>query len=83
MPTKLRKWGNSLGIPIPKPIAQKHGLKAGDTVDLHIQDGTVLVIPAKRRRRSKYKLSDILRGYKGPNPHRYVFNDPPVGRELL
>jgi hypothetical protein len=40
--------------------------------------------PAKRpRRRSKYTLKKLLRGYKGSYPYRGVFDDPPVGRELI
>lgn len=33
---KLRKWGNSFGVVIPKEIAKKEKFKAGEKVDILI-----------------------------------------------
>lgn len=32
MKAKVRKWGNSLGIVVPKEVAETEGLRAGDEV---------------------------------------------------
>ena len=35
--TKVRKWGRSLGIVIPKEIARKEGIKMNDEVEVLIR----------------------------------------------
>jgi antitoxin MazE len=75
-------WGNSLGIRIPKSIAEKVNLASGTEVELDTAGGVLTVRPVRQRRRSKYKLSDLLAKMKGPNPHGEMFG-PPVGREIL
>jgi antitoxin component of MazEF toxin-antitoxin module len=83
----VRKAGDDFMIPIPLAVARKVGLKAGTAIDLEVIDGCLCVrragVRRPPRRRSKYKLSDILRNWKGPTPHKKVFDDPPVGKELI
>lgn len=83
MPTTVQKWGNSLGIRLPKAIAEQVQLETGSEVEFDTSNGVLTIRPVRRRRRSKYKLSDLLKKYKGPYPHRRVFDDPPVGREMI
>ena len=40
--------GNSRGVRIPKPLIEQAGL--GDEVDLHVQNGSVVVRSARRSR---------------------------------
>jgi antitoxin MazE len=82
MATTIQKWGNSLGIRVPKAIAEQVNLTNGTEIEFETTGG-VLTIRPRRRRKSKYKLSDLLRKVKGPSPHREWVNDPPVGRELI
>jgi len=37
MRTKVRKWGNSLGIVIPKEVAEAGGIRPGDEVSTEIR----------------------------------------------
>ena len=85
MSTTIQKWGNSLGSRVPKAIADQLHLQSGSQVELDTSNGVLTVRPVRKvpRRRSKYKLSDVLAGYKGPNPYRYFDRDPPVGKEIL
>jgi antitoxin MazE len=83
MPTTVQKWGNSLGIRLPKAVAEQVNLQNGSEVEFDTSNGVLTIRPVRRRRRSKYRLSELLSKYKGPYPHRGVFNDPPVGKELL
>jgi len=76
MPTlvKVRKWGNSLGLRLPKSFAS----------DRDIVDGATLEIDSIRRidtprRRGRYKLKDLLKNYAKP-PNELGFH--PVGREM-
>ena len=56
MQVLLKRWGNSIGLRIPKGIADSIGLKADDTVDINAsQDG----FEVKKARR-KYVLKDLL-----------------------
>jgi antitoxin component of MazEF toxin-antitoxin module len=78
MPTfvKVRKWGNSLGIRLPKAFSQQRDIFDGATVEI---DELKLVDSPPRRRRSGFKLEDLLKNYSKP-PTDLDF--PPVGKEL-
>lgn len=80
MPSSVQKWGNSLGVRIPKAVAQQANLHEGTTVEFNTAGG-VLTIRAKRRR--KYTLAQLLAKTKGPSPHRRLAHDGPIGRELI
>jgi antitoxin MazE len=43
---RIQKWGNSLAVRIPSPIARRAGFQAGQAVQLSMQDSAVLVAPA-------------------------------------
>lgn len=36
MKAKMLKWGNSLAVRIPKPIAEEAKLKVGDSLDIEV-----------------------------------------------
>lgn len=55
----IAKWGNSLGLRLPKPVADRIKLSEGDTVEMVIEDDA-LVIRASRKR---YKLAELLADY--------------------
>jgi antitoxin MazE len=81
MATTIQKWGNSLGIRVPKAIADQLNLANGTEVEMDTSGGVLTIRP--RRRRSKYRLADLLKKAKGPNPHGEIFSDPPRGREVI
>ena len=58
MRTQITRWGNSLGLRIPKPIATQVGLKAGDRVEITAEDGRIIVSVA----RPAYSLDELLAG---------------------
>ena len=78
MTTKIQQWGNSLGLRIPKTIAEEAGVGAGSEVDLSVADGELIVRPA---RPSKADLQKLLRGVTSKNLHEAVETGKPVGRE--
>lgn len=78
MQTKIQKWGNSLGLRIPKSFAAEVKVEAGSTVDLSVIDGELVVKPIRRR---KYELRDLLKAINSRNIHREVETGDPVGRE--
>jgi antitoxin MazE len=80
MATTVQKWGNSLGIRIPKSVAEQVNLRAGTTVEFNTDKGVLTVRPKRRR---KYTLAQLLAKAKGPSPHRELDRGGPVGRELI
>src|ERR1700733_7397297 len=54
MAVPLQKWGNSVGVRLPKPMLEQVGLKEGAQVDVLVE-GDHLVI-----RRERSKLADML-----------------------
>ena len=79
MQTRIQRWGNSLGLRIPRSFAAEVGVDAGSEVDLSIQDGDLVVKPARRR---TYQLRDLLRKITAKNLHGEVNTGDPVGREI-
>jgi antitoxin MazE len=77
--TRIQKWGNSLGLRIPRSFAQEAGVGPGSEVDLSVKDGDLVVRPARRR---TYQLKDLLRRVTAKNLHDEVDTGEPVGREV-
>ena len=79
MQTRIQRWGNSLGLRIPRSFAAEVGVDAGSEVDLSIRDGDLVVKPVRRR---TYQLRDLLRKITAKNLHGEVNTGDPVGREI-
>lgn len=78
MQTKIQKWGNSLGLRIPRSFATEAQVEEGTTVDLSVEDGRLLVRPLRVR---KYALRVLLRKIRPRNLHGEVSSGRAVGRE--
>jgi len=79
MQVNIARWGNSLGLRIPKDVADRAGLRAGSRVEIAAEDGRVVISPAKPR----YVLSELLQGMT-PEAMREAFDwGPDVGREIV
>jgi antitoxin MazE len=77
MQTQIQKWGNSLGIRIPKYLTGKLHLKQGTLVNLEIT-GNHLIISAEIS-----ELDTLLNNITDSNRHHAVLNDDDiVGNEL-
>jgi antitoxin MazE len=77
--TKLRKWGNSLGLRIPRSFAAEAQVGEGSTVDLSVENGRLMVRPLRVR---KYSLNGLLRKVNRRNLHGEVSTGRAVGREI-
>ena len=78
MQTRIQKWGNSLGLRIPKSFAEQAGVEAGSEVDLALEDGELIIRPT---RGPQYELAVLLRGVTEENLQPEVDTGPPTGRE--
>ena len=79
MEATIQKWGNSLGLRIPRAIALDAGLLQGTAVDIKLNRGRVVV---SRTRRKKYSLEELCAGITRKNRHGEFEMGPPVGREV-
>jgi antitoxin MazE len=77
MQTAIAKWGNSLALRLPRHVVEGANLKEGAPVVVEVQDGNLLVKPARK----KFKLAELLASHKPQ--HRHVETDwgPKRGEE--
>ncbi len=75
----VQKWGNSLGVRIPRPVAQDAAISEGTSVDMRVSAGQLVITPAKK---AKLHLSVLLKGVKTSNLHKEVDTGAPVGGEV-
>ena len=76
MQTTICKWGNSLGLRIPRGLAEDAGLAEGSVVELRLEDGRLVAEPLVVE-----KLATLLARVTPKNRHRELFVDSPRGRE--
>jgi antitoxin MazE len=76
--TRIRKWGNSLGLRIPRSFANEAGVDDGSMVDISVQNGDLLIRPV---RRARYSLAELLADVNEGNLHGEVSTGDPVGSE--
>ncbi len=48
----VRKLGNSSGLIIPKPLLGEIGVEIGDVLDVQLEEGRIVLVPASRRSRA-------------------------------
>jgi antitoxin MazE len=79
MLTKIQKWGNSLGLRIPRSFAKEAHVEAGAKVDLTVKGGRLIARPIEPAR---YRLEELLAEVSPENLHGEVRTGKPKGREI-
>jgi len=78
MKTQLAKWGNSLAVRIPKPVAAAAKLKAGDDLEVDVdKSGSVSI----RKPKLRPTLEELVDGITPENRHGETDWGNPVGKE--
>ena len=77
MQTTVSKWGNSLALRLPRHIADGVKLSEGQTVEFEISNETLIVRPTRKR----FKLADLLAGYRKAKGQAEVDWGGPEGDE--
>ena len=80
MQTKIQKWGNSLGLRIPRALAAEAQVVEGQAVDLTVENGCLQIRPLRLRR---YALGELLNRVTPDNIHTEISTGGPVGREIF
>lgn len=75
--TQIAKWGNSLGLRLPKSVALEAQVGEGDRVNVSVKDGAIVV----RRNRPSYSLEQLVAKITPRNRHNESDWGSPVGDE--
>ena len=79
MQAKIKKWGNSLALRIPKIFASDANLKINNIVDISIEKGSIIITPINDK---EYTLEKLLKGVSKSNLHGEFDTGAPVGKEI-
>lgn len=77
-----QKWGNSLGIRIPKEAAERIGIDQGSEMELNVIGSESIITLKPKKTRKKYTLEELLSQITPENRHKEV-DLGAEGRELL
>jgi antitoxin MazE len=77
MRATVSKWGNSLGLRIPRGLAEDAGLTEGSLIDLRVENGRLIAEPI-----AVENLDALLAKVTAKNLHTELFVDTPRGREV-
>lgn len=78
MHTRIRRWGNSLAVRIPKAFAAETHLGEGAAVEISIHDGKLVIAPAP----ADTRLDDLLGRVTKDNLHGETDLGGAMGREV-
>jgi antitoxin MazE len=75
--TQIAKWGNSLALRLPKTVATEAELGEGDTVNVSVRRGAIVIRPSRPR----YSLERLAAKITPRNRHDESDWGAPVGHE--
>lgn len=78
MESRVRKWGNSMAVRIPRPFAADLGIEEGAAVEVTLTDGGIMIRPLVHR---KLSLGELLGAVTEDNVHGETDTGPAVGNE--
>jgi antitoxin MazE len=79
MKAQMVKWGNSLAVRIPKPLAEQAGLKEGDALEIEVVEGRVEL----RRASMVPTLATMVSQITAENRYGEVSTGAEVGKEVV
>lgn len=77
MLAEIQKWGNSGAIRLPAAVMKQLNVHLGDRLDLQVEDGKIVLMPAPL----EYRLEDLVAGITPENRHAAVDFGGHVGHE--
>jgi len=77
--TRIKKWGNSYGIRIPKENMEELGIKPDDIVEIHSESGCITITPVQK---TKYTLDELLAQMTSENLHEEIQTGKATGGEV-
>ena len=77
MHVQVARWGNSLGVRIPRELASSVGLTEGVRVEIAADGDRIVITP----RPPRYTLDQLLQGMSPEAMHAAYDWGPDIGRE--
>ena len=79
MNVQISKWGNSLGVRLPRALAEEVGMAEGQKVSVTADGGKLVIAPVRR----VYTIEELVVNMT-PESVREAFDwGPDVGREII
>ena len=75
--TQISRWGNSLGLRLPKAVASEARIGEGDPVEVSVENGMIVIRPAQ----STYSLHELVSKITPHNRHGETDWGKPTGDE--
>jgi len=79
MTTKIKMWGNSLAVRIPKNASEKLRLKDGSPIMVKVKKNEIAIQPVRKKKPSLKELVDSI---TPENRHELIFVGRPWGKEV-
>jgi antitoxin MazE len=76
---QIVKWGNSLAVRIPKPVAEAAGVREGDAIVIEVDDGHIEV----RRKERVPSLKEMVAQITPGNRYDEIPSGPARGKESV
>ncbi len=76
MLSHISKWGNSLGVRIPRAIAEQAGIYEGISIQLTIENNHILI------KKKTDSLKSLLLKVNAKNIHHEIESGTAIGEEL-
>jgi antitoxin MazE len=74
---RIAKWGNSLGVRIPRAVAKEVGLDEGASVEVKVSGRNLVLAPTRR----EYSLNELVALITPKNRHGETDWGSQVGNE--
>lgn len=78
MKVRVQKWGNSLAVRIPKPLAEETAIRSGSTIDISRVEDALVIRPVAD---TEYRLEELVAGITAENRHEEAPTGEPAGKE--
>jgi antitoxin MazE len=79
MNLRIKKWGNSLALRIPKKLAELSHISEDSKVEVEIRDRQLILKPIVNK---KETLEDLLSRVTPENLHEMISYGGPAGKEI-
>ena len=79
MHVQLSKWGNSLGLRLPRALAQQIGVQEGQSVNVIADGGRLIIEPVTKA----WRIEDLLVGMTPEAMHEAFDWGDDRGREVV
>lgn len=77
---QIVKWGNSLAVRIPKPVAEEAGVREGDPVTIEAAEGRIQL---RRKSQAVPTLRELVAKITDENRHEEVKSGAERGKEVV